>query len=103
MCINGVVFVLIHVLTSPTSSCTPLDPCAYQLVAIQEYGFDDSTDVQFFNGDNFNEMSPRSRDADYLASWGSAMYKPLTGTSLLACVRAYGAHYAQSVYVHDTA
>lgn len=33
--------------------------------------------MQFFNGDNFNEMSPRSRDSDYLAAWGEAMYQPL--------------------------
>ena len=39
----------------------------------QEYGFDDTTGVQFFNGDNFNEMEPRSREPAYLASWGDAM------------------------------
>ena len=47
----------------------------------QEYGFDDASDVQFFNGDNFNEMSPRSRNSDYLATWGEAMFQPLAAES----------------------
>ena len=49
---------------------------AFVEIQKEEYGFDPDG-VQYFNGDNFNEMSPSSRDASYLAAWGEAMYAPL--------------------------
>ena len=60
---------------------------AFVEIQKEEYGFD-ADGVQYFNGDNFNEMSPPSRDPSYLAAWGDAMYAPLldgAGTGGWAC------------------
>ena len=45
---------------------------AFMQLQFEEYGSD-----HVYLGDTFNEMQPQSTDAEYLASWGSAVYDAL--------------------------